>query len=93
MCARVRVRLTPRAGTDAIDGFDAEGILHARVTAAPSDGAANDALMRLLAKRAGIAKTRVRITAGATARVKTVEFGHWDDATLRARLSGGEGAS
>jgi uncharacterized protein len=52
--AFLHVRLTPRGGRDAIEGIDtrADGcaVLKARVRAAPSDGEANDALCRLLAR-------------------------------------------
>jgi uncharacterized protein (TIGR00251 family) len=70
--ARISVRLTPRGGRDAIDGWDGE-VLHVRVAAAPVDGKANDALVRLLAKALGVAPSRVTLVAGAQARVKVVE--------------------
>ena len=89
---RIRVRLTPRAGRDEIAGFDADGVLQARVAAPPSDGAANDALVRVIAKRCGVAPSRVRVASGATARVKTIEI-DGDENDVRRRLSGEEGAS
>ena len=68
------VRLTPKGGRDAIDGVDtlADGrdILKVRVRAAPSEGEANDALCRLLAKALGIPRRDVSLTAGATSRIK-----------------------
>ncbi len=74
---RLTVRLTPRGGADRIEGWarDAEGrpLLKARVAAAPTDGAANAALERLLAKALGRPPSSVRIAAGQTARVKQVE--------------------
>ena len=70
--ARISVRLTPRAGRNAIDGWDSE-VLHARVAAPPVDGKANEALLRLLAKALGIPPSRVRLVSGAQSRVKTVE--------------------
>jgi len=55
----VAVRLTPKGGRDEIDGIDqlADGraVLKMRVRAAASDGEANDALMRLLAKALDVA--------------------------------------
>ena len=52
------VRLTPKGGRDAIDGIErlADGsvVLKARVSAAPSEGEANAALMRLIAKAVGV---------------------------------------
>jgi hypothetical protein len=68
------VRLTPKGGRDAIDGVDqlADGtvVLKARVRAAPSEGEANTALIRLVAKAAGVPPRNVALVAGATARLK-----------------------
>lgn len=68
------VRLTPRGGRDAIDGVEAlaDGrcVLKARVRAAPSEGEANAALMRLIARAAGVPPRDVALAGGATARVK-----------------------
>lgn len=81
------MRLTPRGGRDRIDGFasDADGrrVLKVRVAAPPVGGAANDALVRLLAKALGLPKSAVTIAAGATSRVKTVEI-DGDPAALSA---------
>jgi uncharacterized protein YggU (UPF0235/DUF167 family) len=57
-----------------------------RVTAPPVDGKANDALCRLIAKRAGVAPSRVRVTKGHTARDKVVEVVGVGSAQLRAAL-------
>jgi uncharacterized protein YggU (UPF0235/DUF167 family) len=46
---RFGVRLTPRGGTDRVEGVNDEGVLQARVAAPPVGGAANSALIRLLA--------------------------------------------
>ena len=74
--ATVTVRLTPKGGRDSIDGVetmsDGRAVLKARVRAAPHDGAANDALVRLLAKTLGVPPGRVEIAAGATSRIKRV---------------------
>ncbi len=50
-------------------------MLRARVAAAPADGKANEALLRLLAKALGIGPSQLTLVAGAQARVKTVEVG------------------
>lgn len=74
----VTVRLTPRGGGDAIDGVeilaDGRAVLKARVRAAPSEGAANAALIALLAKVLRIAAGRVTIAAGESARIKRVKI-------------------
>jgi uncharacterized protein YggU (UPF0235/DUF167 family) len=73
---RVRVRLTPRGGRDAVEGVevlaDGRAVLKARVRAAPEKGAANAALETLLAKHCGVPKSSVSVVAGATTRVKSV---------------------
>ncbi len=71
------VRLTPKGGRDSIDGVDtlADGtvVLKARVRATPSEGKANAALGRLLAKALGVPPGRVAIVGGATSRLKRVK--------------------
>ena len=68
------VRLTPKGGRDAIDGIehlaDGRSVLKVRVRVAPSEGAANAALVRLIAKSVGVPPRDVTLAAGATARVK-----------------------
>lgn len=70
------VRLTPKGGRDAIDGAetraDGHPVLKVRVRAAPTGGEANDALVALLAKSLGVARSDVSLVAGATARIKRV---------------------
>jgi len=70
------VRLTPRAGSDSIDGVaaDAAGRCHlaVRVRAVPEKGAANTALERLLAARLRLGRSAVEVVAGQTSRLKTV---------------------
>jgi uncharacterized protein (TIGR00251 family) len=71
------VRLTPKGGRDAIDGVeqlaDGRPVLKVRVRAAPTDGEANAALVRLLAKSLGVAPWQVSLIAGPTARVKRLK--------------------
>ena len=87
MIARIRVRLTPRAGADRLDGV-VDGVLRARVAAAPVDGAANEALCRLLSREVGLSRSAIRLVSGATARVKTVELDGVGEEDLRARWPG-----
>jgi uncharacterized protein len=83
------VRLTPRGGRDAIDGIeplaDGRRVLKVRVRAAASEGAANAALIALIAKALGVAQRDVQVVAGATARVKRVHVAGAGTA-LAARL-------
>lgn len=78
MAEILAVRLTPRGGRDAVDGWalDADGrpYLKVRVTSAPVDGAANAALLAFLAKTLRIPRSAVRLTAGETARLKRLEL-------------------
>ena len=83
------VRLTPRGGRDAIDGIeplsDGRRVLKVRVRAAASEGAANAALLALIAKALEVAQRDVQVVAGATARVKRVRIAGAGTA-LAARL-------
>jgi uncharacterized protein len=87
----VRLRVTPRGGRDALDGVetlaDGRPILRVRVRAAPEDGAANEAVRRVVAGAVGRPASAVTLAAGAAARVKTVRIAG-DAAALAARLAG-----
>ena len=83
--ARVTVRLTPKAGRTGIDGWAGE-VLRARVAAAPVDGGANDALVKLIAKALHIAPSRVAIVSGGTSRTKIVEIEGMDVDAVRAAI-------
>jgi len=71
-----RIRLTPKGGRDAIDGWSSgvEGFLKARVSAPPENGKANSALIALLAKSLDVPKSTIRIAGGEHARIKTIEI-------------------
>ena len=83
------VRLTPKGGRDALDGIerlaDGRAVVRARVRAAPSDGAANAALVRLLADRLDVAPRDVTLMAGATGRIKRIKIAG-DGTALAAAL-------
>jgi len=67
----VEVRVVPRAGRTALAGSRGDALL-VRLAAAPVEGAANDALIALLAAALGIPKRRVVLAAGARGRTKRV---------------------
>jgi uncharacterized protein len=69
----VEVRVTPRASLDEIVGMR-DGVLAVRVTAPPVDDAANRAVLKLISKRAGVPRSRMRIARGARGRNKRIEI-------------------
>lgn len=90
---RLTVRVTPKGGRDAVDGWahDEAGrpVLKLRVSSAPSDGQANVAVIALVAKALGIPKSAVRIASGETSRVKRLELDGIDASDI-ARAFGAE---
>ena len=83
------VRLTPKGGRDSIEGIetyaDGRAALKARVRAAPSEGEANTALIRVLAKAVGVPPRNIALISGATARIKRLMISG-DGPTLVAAL-------
>ena len=83
------VRLTPKGGRDAFDGTeqlsDGRSVLKARVRVAPSEGEANEALCRLIARTLGVPPRDVMLAAGATSRIKRLTVSG-DGPTLIAKL-------
>ena len=65
----IAVRVTPRSSREAFGGSDA-GHFAARLTAPPVEGAANAALIQLVARSFGVPKRAVTLIAGDTARLK-----------------------
>ena len=63
-----------------------EGSLVVRLCAPPVEGAANKALVKLLAGKAGIAKGRVRVLSGQKSRQKIVEIEGIPLEELKGRL-------
>ena len=86
---RVHVHVQPRASRSEVVGtFGAA--LKVRLLAPPVDGAANEALVALLATKLGVSRRDVRIVQGATSRAKLVEI---DGTTADAvRALAGKGA-
>jgi uncharacterized protein YggU (UPF0235/DUF167 family) len=66
------VRVTTRAGRDAVDGVGSNGELIVRVRAAPADGAANSAVLRTVAAACAVAPSRVTLVRGVTSGTKQV---------------------
>lgn len=74
--AILRLRVTPKATKDAIEGVEtaSDGLFHlkVRVRALPDKGAANAAVLKLLAKALSVPGSQLELMSGHTARVKTV---------------------
>lgn len=83
--ARIRVRVQARAGSDELVGFRG-GVLWVRVSAPPVDGRANRALCRLIARRVGVAPSRVSIIGGERSREKLIEVAGVDPSALSDAL-------
>jgi len=87
---RLAVRVTPRTAKPGIGGWrtgaDGREELEIKVAEAPADGAANDAVVRLLANALGISRAQVTIISGHTSRHKRVAIPFEAD-ELSRRLS------
>ena len=82
---RIGVRVMPRGPRTAVEGVR-DGCLLVRVTAAPSDGAANAAVVDVLARTLGRPRRSVTIVAGHAARRKVIEIAGLGEPAVRARL-------
>ena len=80
---RVSVHVQPRASRSEIIGQHGAA-LKVRLQAPPVDGAANEALVRLLAEALKVPERSVRVVAGATSRSKVVEVDGTTEAAVRA---------
>jgi len=82
MAVIVEVKVTPRASTTEVVGWEGDR-LRVRVAAPPEKGKANQELIRFLRKRL---KRRVELISGETSRIKRVEIEGIELAELRGRL-------
>ena len=69
---RINVRVIPRSSKNAVEW--AEGGLKVHLTVPPVDGAANAALVALLARTLTVPKRDIRVVHGTTGRTKVVEI-------------------
>ena len=70
---KINVRVIPRAKQNKITTDD-DGRLRVHITAAPVDGAANDAVIKILAEYFNIPKSQIKIVRGDSARDKVIEI-------------------
>jgi len=68
----LRVKVIPKSSRTELAAILPDGTWRIKVTAAPEKGKANRAVCEFIAKRLGVAKSRVRIVAGETSSTKRV---------------------
>ncbi|MFL5963297.1 MAG: DUF167 domain-containing protein [Gaiellaceae bacterium] len=91
MSARLTLRVSPGASRAAVIGRYGAG-WKVRVAAAPEDGKANDAVIRLLADTLGLPVRDVQIVSGRSSRDKTVALEGLRPAEIERRLAQASGA-
>ena len=81
--------MTPKSRTNSVEATRDDGgaRIRVRVTAAPEDGKANDAVVELLAERLGLPRRAVRVAGGAASRVKWIEVDGLEEEELWRRLA------
>lgn len=84
--AAIAVRVTPRSSRNQIVGVLHDGTIKIHVTAAPTEGEANDALIKFLSDVLGIPKSRIDIVAGATGRDKLISVLDMDADVLHKKI-------
>ena len=71
------IRVQPRASRSSVE-IGGDGTVRVRVTAPPDKGRANDAVVKLLAAKLGVAKSDVGIVRGHASRSKVVRIAGMD---------------
>ncbi|HET8911577.1 MAG TPA: DUF167 domain-containing protein [Ktedonobacteraceae bacterium] len=80
----ISVKVIPRSSKNVLEWE--QGALKARLTAPPVDGAANAALISLLAEKLDLPKRQVTVVRGTTARQKVVEIEGLSAAEIQQKL-------
>lgn len=84
--ALLNVKVVPRASRSEIVGF-INDVLKVRLASPPVEGAANEELIRLISKRAGVAMSSVEILGGLTSRNKRLRIHGITAELLKAKLT------
>lgn len=74
MSKLLKIKVIPRSSTNKIVGEMTDGTLKVKIMAAPTDGEANEALIKFLSKEWNIPKTKIKIKSGHTGRIKLIEI-------------------
>jgi uncharacterized protein YggU (UPF0235/DUF167 family) len=85
--ASLVTRVTARAGAETIGPY-VDGVLRLRVAAPPLEGAANEAVRRLVARQLGIGVGRIHLMSGRRARTKRFAVDGLTDDEVLDRLGG-----
>jgi len=86
-CA-IKVRVQPKSSRNQVDGFQ-DGALRIRVTAAPTEGQANAAVIAILAKTLGVSKSRLEIIRGHSSRDKVISVDALTEQEVRRKIEVG----
>jgi uncharacterized protein YggU (UPF0235/DUF167 family) len=85
MSIKLRIKVIPGARTESLDLYG--DLVRVKVTVAPEKGRANDAVAAVLAKRLNLPASAVRVVAGFTHPLKTLEIDQCDAATMERFLA------
>jgi uncharacterized protein len=80
------VRVTPRADRNSVVGVRGDGAVLVRVTAAPTDGQANKAVLETLADALKLKKSQLTLASGETSRDKKFQIRGLSAAEVQSRL-------
>jgi uncharacterized protein (TIGR00251 family) len=83
----VAIRVQPRASREGVQGVRGEAIA-IQLKAAPVDGAANAALLKLLARVLKVPQSSIELVRGFTGRSKWIRVEGWTGEQVRAALLG-----
>ena len=84
--AAIAVRVTTRASKNQIVGALNDGTVKIRITAAPTEGQANDELVKFLSDVLDVPKSRIEIVAGEAGRDKLISVLDMDSETLHSKI-------
>ncbi|GEM_PF-389019 len=82
---QLAVAVHPRSAGDDITGYR-DGVLHIRLRAAPVDGRANEALIKILSELLNVRKSSLSIVRGEHSREKMVRFENLTSQALIAKI-------
>lgn len=87
VCARLAIKVSPRAARTELAGWPSDSSLHLRLAALPVNGAANSAAIALRAKRLRIGRRRISFVRGDASSTNLVQIIGMTLADVRACLA------